>query len=167
MIRHLEEEEDDLEKGTNGRSGLGKEPDRQNLDRAKRPTNSLGEEEGVVIIAEAGVNHNGSITMALSLIEKAKEAGADIIKFQAYDPGEMVVKAKSQYQMLKELALGEKEPFLLQEKCVEEEILSCASVFDEKSLALMEKINAPAIKIPSGRSPTSRSSKGPLPPVSH
>jgi len=120
------------------------------LDRAKRPTDSPGEEEGVVIIAEAGVNHNGSITMALSLIEKAKEAGADIIKFQAYDPGEMVVKANSQYQMLKELALGEKELFLLQEKCAEEEILFLASVFDEKSLALMEKINAPAIKIPSG-----------------
>ena len=104
----------------------------------------------MVIIAEAGVNHNGSIAMALSLIEKAKQVGADVIKFQAYIPGEMVVQENSQYQILKGLALGEKEFFLLQEKCAEERILFLASIFDEKSLALMEKINAPAIKIPSG-----------------
>lgn len=104
----------------------------------------------MVIIAEAGVNHNGSLAMALSLIEKARQAGADIIKFQAYDPGELVVQGDSQYRMLKGFALGEEEFCLLRDKCAEEKILFLASVFDEKSLALMEKLNAAAIKIPSG-----------------
>lgn len=115
-----------------------------------KPTTGPAEEEGVIIIAEAGVNHNGSIAMALSLVEKAKQAGADFIKFQAYIPGEMVVQGESQYRMLESLALGEKEFLLIREKCAEEKILFLASVFDEKSLALMEKLNAPAIKIPSG-----------------
>ena len=39
-----------------------------------------------LIIAEAGVNHNGSLTLAKELIDKAKEAGADIIKFQTFNP---------------------------------------------------------------------------------
>jgi sialic acid synthase SpsE len=129
-------------------------------DREKKPitgpdwerklTTGPDEEAGVVIIAEAGVNHNGSIAMALSLIEKAKQVGADIIKFQAYFPGEMVVEENSQYQMLKRLSLGEKDFFRLQKKCAEERIPFLASVFDEKSLALMGKVNVPAIKIPSG-----------------
>ena len=75
-----------------------------------------------------------------------------------------MVQGESQYRMLESLALGEKEFLLIREKCAEEKILFLASVFDEKSLALMEKLNAPAIKIPSGRLPTPLI-KRPLPPA--
>ena len=120
------------------------------LGWARRPPAGPDEEEGVIIIAEAGVNHNGNLAMALSLIEKAKQAGADVIKFQAYVPGELVVPGDSQYQMLNSFALEEKDFLLLQEKCAEEKILFLASVFDEVSLALLVKLNVAAIKIPSG-----------------
>ena len=74
-----------------------------------------------LIIAEAGVNHNGSIDLAKKLVEKAKEAGVDFIKFQTFKASKLVTKAArqaeyqqknigkegdSQYEMLKKLELS-------------------------------------------------------------
>ena len=49
-----------------------------------------------LIIAEAGVNHNGSIELAKKLVEKAKEAGVDYIKFQTFKASKLVTKAAKQ-----------------------------------------------------------------------
>ena len=72
------------------------------------------------IIAEAGVNHNGSVELALQMVEKAKHSGVDCIKFQTFNPGKLVsrIASKAEYQkkstnsdesqleMLKRLALS-------------------------------------------------------------
>ena len=52
----------------------------------------------VLIIAEAGVNHNGSLTLAKQLIDKAVEAGVDIIKFQTFKSEKLVSKAATQHR---------------------------------------------------------------------
>ena len=76
-----------------------------------------------IIIAEAGVNHNGSLRIAKKLIDVAKKAKADYVKFQTFEANKLVTKQakladyqkknlkqnKSQYQMLKELELKKKE----------------------------------------------------------
>ena len=75
-----------------------------------------------LIIAEAGINHNGSLKIAKKLVDEAKKAGADIVKFQTFNPDKLVtrsaIKAKyqlkytskkeTQYQMLKKLMLTTK-----------------------------------------------------------
>ena len=80
----------------------------------------------VLIIAEAGVNHNGNLEMALELIDKAAEAGADVVKFQTFKAENLVSesaqkaeyqisntsdKEESQFAMLKKLEIKEKEIF--------------------------------------------------------
>ena len=89
--------------------------------------------EHVLIIAEAGVNHNGSIELAKQLIDKAVEAGVDIIKFQTFKSEKLVSKSarqaeyqrknigeksdNSQYNMLKRLELSEADPCEAQREC--------------------------------------------------
>ena len=83
---------------------------------------SIGEGQPVFIIAEAGVNHNGSLKLAKQLADRAKSAGADAIKFQTFKAEELVTskapqadyqkknsRAVSQYAMLKKLELTENE----------------------------------------------------------
>jgi len=121
--------------------------------------------KNVYIIAEAGVNHNGSFRIAKKLVVSAKKAGANAIKFQIFDSNELASKnAKkapyqikntksntSQLSMLKKLELNKKQfkELLLFSKKVKIDFM--ASVFDEKSLSfLTDKLNQKIIKIPSG-----------------
>lgn len=118
----------------------------------------------VFIIAEAGVNHNGILKNALKLIDVAKEAGADCVKFQNFIADEVVLKSAkkcdyqikntgnndSQYKLLKELELDERntKAIFAHGKKVGIEVLSTA--FDLKSLSLLKTQNMKRIKIPSG-----------------
>ena len=76
----------------------------------------------ILVIAEAGVNHNGSLNQALKMIDTASEAGADYVKFQTFEPYELAnsdldlakyqkqfVKKNSHLEMLKKLALKESQ----------------------------------------------------------
>jgi len=124
----------------------------------------IGAQQRCFIIAEAGVNHNGDLDLARRLIDVAKEAGADAVKFQTYktEAGMTPDAPKAEYQkvttdtsesqfdMLKQLELTPEAHMELQEYCVERGILFLSSLFDEESADLLEKLEVPSFKIPSG-----------------
>ena len=117
------------------------------------------------IIAEAGVNHNGSIENALRLIDVAVEAGADAVKFQTFLASAIVSKnapkadyqnkttneKESQFEMLKKLELSEESHKELIQYAKKKDIEFLSTPFDLQSLHLLTKtFNLKTIKIPSG-----------------
>lgn len=120
----------------------------------------------VLIIAEAGVNHNGSLVIAKKLVDKAVEAGVDIIKFQTFKAEKLVSKSAkqaeyqkknigleaddSQYNMLKKLELSEQDHLKLMDYCKEKGILFWSTAFDLDSIDYLHSLNLGLWKIPSG-----------------
>ena len=119
----------------------------------------------VLIIAEAGVNHNGSLDLAKQLIDKAVEAGVDIIKFQTFKSEKLVSKAAKQaeYQqrnigkkdegqlaMLKKLELSQADHEELIAYCKEKGIRFFSTAFDMDSIDYLHSLNMGLWKIPSG-----------------
>lgn len=118
----------------------------------------------VYIIAEAGVNHNGSIELAKELVDKAKDAGADCIKFQTFVSENIVSKNagkaeyqkqqtdsnESQYEMLQRLELSFNEFVELNEYCKEREIEFLSTAFDFDSIDFLNNLGLKRWKIPSG-----------------
>ena len=118
----------------------------------------------VEIIAEAGVNHNGDLSIALELIDAAANAGADYIKFQTFKAANLATKKaekalyqkksdisnETQYEMLSRLELSFEAHQVLLERCQEKKIGFLSSAFDFDSLDLLSRIDLPMIKIPSG-----------------
>lgn len=118
----------------------------------------------VFIIAEAGVNHNGSLALAKKLIDVASNAGADAVKFQTFNAEKLVSRhaAKAQYQksrthvneshyeMLKKLELDESAHYELIKYCNEKKIIFLSSPFDHDSIDLLNRLDIPIFKIPSG-----------------
>ena len=117
------------------------------------------------IIAEAGVNHNGSLKRAIKMVHTAKKIGADAIKFQHFTADQLVTKkakkapyqikntknSGSQYKMLKKLELREKDYFEIKKICKKIKIQFISSAFDEQSVDfLKKKLKEKIIKIPSG-----------------
>tara|TARA_B100000965_G_C19556220_1_gene742323 strand:+ start:280 stop:1317 length:1038 start_codon:yes stop_codon:yes gene_type:complete len=117
-----------------------------------------------LIIAEAGVNHNGSISEAKKLIILAKKAKADFIKFQVFSTSSLVTKkAKlaiyqkkntsekiTQFEMLKKLELSFDKFVLLNNYCKKNKIKFLASPFDINGIKLLLRLKCKYIKIPSG-----------------
>ena len=118
-----------------------------------------------VIIAEAGVNHNGSIEMAKKLVDAAAEAGADYVKFQTFKSANLVLKnaraanyqrknmqenALSQYQMLKTLELTYEDHVKLIEYASSQGIKFLSTAFDLESVQLLAEFHLGLWKIPSG-----------------
>jgi len=119
----------------------------------------------IYIIAEAGVNHDGKISKAKKLIEMAKKAGANAIKFQTFTANDVVTKkakkAKyqisntkkqgSQYEMIKNLELQHKDFIYLKKIAEKNKIDFICSIFDNESLRFISlDLKSPIIKIPSG-----------------
>jgi N-acetylneuraminate synthase len=119
----------------------------------------------VQIIAEAGVNHNGSLQVALDLIDIAASAGADVVKFQTFKAeaisSKLAPKAEyqqkntaaneSQLEMLKRLELDEAKLQILIDHCKEKAIHFLSTPFDMASIDLLAgRFDLPRLKIPSG-----------------
>ena len=119
-----------------------------------------------LIIAEAGVNHNGSIDIARQLVDKAVEAGVDIIKFQTFKSEKLVSKSArqaeyqkknigkksddSQLSMLKKLELSEQDHKELMTYCKQKGIKFFSTAFDMDSIDYLHSLNMGLWKIPSG-----------------
>lgn len=118
----------------------------------------------VFIIAEAGVNHNGSIDKALDMIKVAKDVGADAVKFQTSVPELVVTRdaEKAQYQidktdvgetqleMLKKINMPLESYAKLKEECEKYEIEFMSTAFDDVSIKTLNKLGLKRWKIPSG-----------------
>jgi N,N'-diacetyllegionaminate synthase len=116
------------------------------------------------IIAEAGVNHNGSLDLAFQLVAAAKHAGADAVKFQTFSAERLVSRsaAKAEYQrrttsaretqfaMLKRLELDERAHREIVARCRQLGVAFLSSPFDEESADLLKRLGVSALKIPSG-----------------
>lgn len=116
------------------------------------------------IIAEAGVNHNGSLKLAKQMIEEAARAGADYIKFQTFKPEKLVSKYaqkadyqkkttgnnESQLQMLEKLALSYDDFVELKKYCEQIGIGFLSTPFDEDSIRFLDRLDMDFWKIPSG-----------------
>lgn len=117
-----------------------------------------------VVIAEAGVNHNGDRDMAHALVDAAKRAGADVVKFQTFDPDALASAGapKAEYQrktagvgegqleMLRRLVLPPEAHRELKQHAEETGLEFLSSPFDEHSADLLDALGVKAFKIPSG-----------------
>ena len=118
----------------------------------------------VFIIAEVGVNHNGSLEIAKKLIDVAKECGADAVKFQTFKAERLVSKkaakadyqknttdsGESQYEMIKKLELDLDDHKELISYCKEKGIQFLSSPFDLESIDLLSELGLEIFKVPSG-----------------
>lgn len=118
-----------------------------------------------IVIAEAGVNHNGDINNAFKLIDMAVEAGVDYVKFQTFKSENLVSKTASkadyqientqnetetQFEMLKKLEMSKEEHEQLIAYCKERNIKFFSTAFDLDSLKYLKEIGLEMVKIPSG-----------------
>lgn len=118
---------------------------------------------GIIVIAEAGVNHNGSVRLAKQMAAAAKEAGADYVKYQTFEPKKLVSKfagkaqyqkasgeEESQLQMLEKLALGREDFIELKQYCDTLGIGFLSTPFDLGSIDFLETLDMDFWKLPSG-----------------
>ena len=119
----------------------------------------------IFVIAEAGVNHNGNLSIAKKLIQAAKDCGADAIKFQNFTANKLTTKSAkkapyqikntkerdSQFDMLRKLELKIDDYYKLLNLCKLKKIKFLSSVFDPESIDFLHKrLKINLIKIPSG-----------------
>ena len=119
----------------------------------------------VIIIAEAGVNHNGDIKLAKKLIDAASEAKVDYVKFQSFKADKLVStdakkadyqfknigdKDDSQYQMLKQLELSHEDHLELISYCNSKNSSFFSTAFDVEGVSHLSSLNLDIFKIPSG-----------------
>ncbi len=117
----------------------------------------------VFIIAEAGVNHGGDMSLALKLIDLAADAGADAVKFQTFKAKDLILdnvkkapyqlkttsQTQSQFEMLKSLEVTKEQNLKLKQHCELRNILFLTTPFEESSLEDLDELNLAAYKIAS------------------
>jgi N-acetylneuraminate synthase len=117
-----------------------------------------------VVIAEAGVNHNGDLKMALDLVDAAAAAGADVVKFQTFKASRLASAGaekaayqkrltgadENQFEMLKRLELDDRMHRTLFDRCRERGIVFLSTAFDEGSLDELVVLGIDRVKVPSG-----------------
>ena len=117
-----------------------------------------------LIIAEAGVNHNGSLDLALELVDAASEAGADVVKFQTFKAENLVSesapkanyqlatteRAESQFEMLRKLELSHDMHQVIIDRCKEKNVMFASTGFDVESINFLVGLGVNFLKVPSG-----------------
>ena len=125
---------------------------------------TIGKEAYTFVIAEAGVNHNGNLELAVEMVKAAKKAGADAIKFQSFKAAKICDRkleevkkvegltggSKSSYDMYKSLELSDKDHKVLAKEAKNEGIMFSSSVFDLETAVFLNKMKVPFFKISSG-----------------
>ena len=125
---------------------------------------SLAMNQKTFIIAEVGVNHNGSLDIALRMVDAAVAAGADTVKFQTFKAERVIAASapkaayqqettgtdESQLEMVRKLELDEPAHERLIQYCKEKGILFLSSPFDFESIDLLDRLGMKIFKIPSG-----------------
>ncbi len=121
--------------------------------------------ERVIIIAEAGVNHNGDLSLARKLIDVAADSGVDYVKFQTFNSKKLVSKqakkanyqientnnhSESQLEMLQRLELSKEDHYELVSYCLNRGIKFLSTGFDLESLDFLSKLGMDLFKVPSG-----------------
>ncbi|OZI77642.1 N-acetylneuraminate synthase [Bordetella genomosp. 12] len=118
----------------------------------------------VVIIAEAGVNHNGDIELAKQLVREAARAGADYVKFQSFITEDVISPAapkaqyqvratggdESQYDMVRKLELSKEDHVSLVKECDAHGIKFFSTAFDPRSFDMLVSLGVEMVKVPSG-----------------
>jgi N-acetylneuraminate synthase/N,N'-diacetyllegionaminate synthase len=121
----------------------------------------VGSGHPVVVVAEAGINHNGSLELARRMVDVAAQAGADALKFQAYHSEEFLTSrdltytyvsqghsvTESQYDMFKRCEFGRKEFEVLREDCHRRGLLFFATATDVLARDMLLELGVPALKI--------------------
>lgn len=123
----------------------------------------IGPGEPTFIIAEAGVNHNGDVEVALELVAAAAEAGADAVKFQTFKTDQLVTRNLekapyqarttgdgSQYEMIRRLELDEQAHQRIHDACERLGITFMSTPFYEGGVDLLLRLGVPALKVDSG-----------------
>lgn len=135
-----------------------------NQHQMKIGDHTVGQGHRPLVIAEAGVNHNGDIALAHKLVDAAANAGADAVKFQAFRAEFLVTPEapranyqaantgsnESQFSMLKALELTQADFASLKDQCDKRGILFLCTPFDQPSADMIAELGVQAMKIPSG-----------------
>lgn len=125
----------------------------------------IGINQPCFTIAEAGVNHNGSLAVALELVRMAKTCGADCVKFQTFKAERVVTAmapkaayqlkvtdpAESQFAMLRKLELSESDHRALIEQCLRDDIIFLSTPYSIEDAEMLHSLGVPGFKIASGQ----------------
>lgn len=140
------------------------EGSKESMKRIKIERKKIGEGEPCFIIAEAGINHNGDLNLAKKLIDAARDAGADAIKFQTHLPEKEMLKdrdgtssdstaayvGESLFGLLKRVELSKEELLYLKNYAATKGILFLSTPFSREAVDLLEEIGVQAYKVGSG-----------------
>jgi N-acetylneuraminate synthase len=129
------------------------------MNSIKIKNRAIGKDHPVFVIAEAGINHNGSYKIAKKMIEIAKKTGVDCIKFQTHITNEEMLKTnirpgniskKTLWDIIKKCELTEQEEFKLNQYAKKRKIIFLSTPFSIAAIERLEKLRIPAYKIGSG-----------------
>jgi len=119
----------------------------------------IGSTNPVFVVAEAGINHNGSFKLAKKMVDQAKKIGIDCIKFQTHITEKEMIKSnikpgniskKTLWSIIKNSELSEEEEEKIQQYCKQKKILFLSTPFSIEAVDRLEKMKMPAYKIGSG-----------------
>jgi len=118
--------------------------------KIKIANKSIGEYNPAFIVAEAGINHNGDLKIAKKIIQKAKDCGADAIKFQTFRAEDLTSKKSKFYKIFKKVELDFDDYIELNKYAKSKKIIFFSTPFSNEAVDLLKKIKIPAYKIASG-----------------
>jgi len=110
----------------------------------------IGDDSPVFILAEAGINHNGSIKIAKKMITEAKKSGADGIKFQTFKADDLAIPTSKFFKIFKKLELSDSNFEELSDYAKSNDIIFCSTPSSLGAVDLLSKLHVPTIKIASG-----------------